>query len=219
MVPNLFSPAALRDLGILRFLGDVNNQGERGGDAPSFSTFRFLPRRRRRFRSARSCNTGECNAYQPECFALAFVVVSTFVDCICRSRPLADSRAFFAYLYGGNEQPGAGDPNAYGMATVVLLSATSLCYSIILHNAAAATAAHIHRGAAGVAGPIVIQPCRFRASVPTRVANCIARVRRPSIAAIRANPQFFIHVNVHNGCVSGGCSPRATAIAGPVARD
>jgi hypothetical protein len=135
-------------------------------------------------------------------FALAFLIISAFVGASA-NRALADSRAFFAYLYGGNEQPAAGDPNAYGMATVVLLSGTSLCYSIILHNAAPATAAHIHRGAAGVAGPIVV-PLPVPAGLPTRVANCIG-APAATIAAIRANPQFF-YVNVHNGAFPAGAA-------------
>ena len=89
------------------------------------------------------------------------------------------------------------------MATVVLLNANALCYSIILHNAAAATAAHIHRGAAGTAGPIVIN-LPVPGGVPTRVANCIVGPAA-MISAIRANPQFF-YVNVHNGAFPAGAA-------------
>jgi len=117
---------------------------------------------------------------------------------------LADSRMFVAHLYGGNEVPAAGDPNAFGIATVVRFNATVLCYSIILVNAAGATAAHIHPGAAGVAGaPIVTLP--VGAAVTIRNAGCVGGLAAATVAAIRANPQNF-YVNVHNAAFPGGAA-------------
>jgi hypothetical protein len=118
----------------------------------------------------------------------------------------ADSRMFVAHLYGGNERPVAGDPDAYGLATVVLPPvgvAGQVCYSIILFNAAVATAAHIHSGAAGVVGGVVLA-LPVPAIVPTRIGNCIGAAAG-TIAAIRANPQNF-YVNVHNAVFPGGAA-------------
>lgn len=115
----------------------------------------------------------------------------------------ADSRMFVAYLYGGNERPVAGDPDAFGIATVVIVNPVALCYSIILRNAAAATAAHIHIGAAGVAGAIVL-PLPVPANVPTRIGHCVVAAAA-TIIAIRANPQNF-YVNVHNAVFPGGAA-------------
>lgn len=114
----------------------------------------------------------------------------------------ADSRMFVAYLYGGNERPVAGDPDAYGLATVVL-SVGKLCYSIILFNTVAATAAHIHSGVAGVAGPVVVG-LPVTPAVPTHVTNCMPAAGA-LIAAIRGNPQNF-YVNVHNAAFVGGAA-------------
>ena len=129
-------------------------------------------------------------------FALAALSLTAFT-----AGASADSRMFVAYLYGGNERPVAGDPDAFGIATVEVVGAGGICYSIIVQNAAAATVAHIHAGAAGaVGGPVLGLP--VGAALPTRVGNCIAAA--PAlVTAIRANPQNF-YVNVHNAAFPGG---------------
>ncbi len=129
-------------------------------------------------------------------FALAALSLTAFT-----AGASADSRMFVAYLYGGNERPVAGDPDAFGIATVVTITPGAICYSIIVQNAAAAAAAHIHAGAAGVVGGVVV-PLPVGAAVPTRVGNCVA-VAAATIAAIRSNPQNF-YVNVHNAAFPGG---------------
>ncbi len=117
---------------------------------------------------------------------------------------LADSRMFVAYLYGGNEVPAAGDPDAFGIATVVLVGPNGLCYSIILDNTAIpATAAHIHPGAAGVSNPPVVALVTPTGD-PSRIVSCLG-VPPATITAIRTNPQDF-YVNVHNGPFPGGAA-------------
>lgn len=116
---------------------------------------------------------------------------------------IADSRMFHAYLYGGNEVPNDGDPDAYGMAMVVATLPNQLCYAVILKDAAAATAAHIHTGAAGVAGPILVN-FTSQPNVPTRFQGC-ATVPPATVTAIRDNSQNF-YVNVHNAEFPGGAA-------------
>lgn len=133
--------------------------------------------------------------------AAAILVAST---CIAS----ADTRVLVAYLDGGNELPALGDPDAFGVATVTLITPASLCYSIVVQNlpppaAAPFTAAHIHSGAAGVAGAIVI-PLAVNAVLPLRIANCLA-VPAATITAIRNNPGGF-YVNVHNAAFAGGAA-------------
>jgi hypothetical protein len=115
----------------------------------------------------------------------------------------ANSRVYVATLYGGNERPALGDLNAYGVATVTFSSATSLCYSILLHNTVANTAAHIHIGPPQAAGAVVL-PLPINASVPLRFANCIA-APAALVTAIRANSQNY-YVNVHNAAFPGGAA-------------
>ena len=117
----------------------------------------------------------------------------------------ADNRVLVAYLNGGNELPALGDPDAFGIATVTLVSATQLCYSIVLQNlGAAANAAHIHTGDAGVAGGVLVA-LPVNASVPLRFANCTAALPAATITALRSKPDGF-YVNVHTAAFPGGAT-------------
>ena len=115
----------------------------------------------------------------------------------------ANSRVYVATLYGGNERPAVGDLDSYGVATVTFNTATSLCYSILLHNTVANTAAHIHIGPPQVAGGVVLN-LPINASVPLRIANCVA-APAALVTAIRANSQNY-YINVHNAAFPGGAA-------------
>ena len=116
-----------------------------------------------------------------------------------------DTRVLVAHLDGGNELPALGDPDAFGIATVTLVTATSLCFSLTLQNlGAAATAAHIHSGNAGVAGGVFV-PLAVNATVPLRFANCVAGLPAATITALRSNPQDF-YVNVHTAALPAGAA-------------
>lgn len=115
----------------------------------------------------------------------------------------ANSRVYVATLYGGNERPVLGDLDSYGVATVTIASAAGICYSILLHNTVPNTAAHIHAGPPQVAGGIsLVLP--INASVPLRIANCVA-APAGLVTALRANSQNF-YINVHNPAFGGGAA-------------
>jgi hypothetical protein len=60
-------------------------------------------------------------------------------------------------LSGAAEVPGPGDPDGSGTATLrIKPSKGQICYTLDVHDIAQATAAHIHVGDAGVAGPVVV---------------------------------------------------------------
>ena len=64
---------------------------------------------------------------------------------------------FSATLTGDAEVPGPGDPDGSGTATLRLNPGQGeICYELTVSNIAPATAAHIHEGPAGVAGPVVV---------------------------------------------------------------
>jgi hypothetical protein len=112
-----------------------------------------------------------------------------------------------ASLSGANEVPGPGDPDGRGRA-FVRLSGTTACYALQWSNIGAPTAAHIHQGGAGVAGPVVVlffQPGTNAASLPgtlSSVAGCVdvdpALARR-----IAASPRDW-YVNIHTADFAGG---------------
>ena len=121
----------------------------------------------------------------------------------------------FAVLNGGNEcnsvAPPAGpdcrkgDLDGIGSATILITSATQLCYGITVDNIAGAAAAHIHGAVSGLNGPIVVAlapPNAPFAGNPGASSGCAA-VAAATITALRADPTRF-YVNVHNGAFAGG---------------
>jgi len=96
-------------------------------------------------------------------------------------------------MTGAQEVPPA-DPDGRGTATIILLpDGRTLCYVLTAMAIEPATAAHIHRGPPGVAGPIVVplSPPAFGVS-----SGCL--LIDPALhQAIRANPHAY-YVNVHN---------------------
>jgi len=103
-------------------------------------------------------------------------------------RPLA------AQLTGTAEVPGPGDPDGSGIVTLRLNQGQrTICYRLTVTGIAPATAAHIHAGAAGVAGPVVV-PLNAPAS---GTAEVCATVDPALIKAIRKDPGNY-YVNVHN---------------------
>jgi CHRD domain len=110
-------------------------------------------------------------------------------------------------LSGANEVPGPGDPDGRGKA-VVRLSGTTACYLLEWSGIGAPTAAHIHQGGAGVAGPVVVpffQPGTNAASLPgtlSSVAGCVDV--DPALAGrIAASPRDW-YVNIHTADFAAG---------------
>lgn len=108
----------------------------------------------------------------------------------------------------------AGDPNGRGEVYVFGVDGDpkTLCYVMTVDKIAPATAAHIHLGAAGTNGPVVVNLAR-----PTdgNSADCLTEgetlatgapafpVEGVTVAQILANPDAY-YVNVHNATYPGG---------------
>ena len=99
-----------------------------------------------------------------------------------------------ASLTGAAEVPGPGDPDGSGMAEVnVVDDVDRICYKVQVAGIAPATAAHIHRGAAGTSGPPVVTldaPTDGSSEGCTEASDALAE-------EIENNPSSF-YVNVHN---------------------
>jgi LPXTG-motif cell wall-anchored protein len=92
-----------------------------------------------------------------------------------------------------------GDPNGYGGAGVVIDTARGeLCFALEVHGIKLpAAAAHIHRGARGVAGPVVVPFIAPKANGKSE--GCVTaenQAERDLFRAISANPAGY-YVNVH----------------------
>jgi CHRD domain len=128
--------------------------------------------------------------------AAALLAGAAFVVGGCETVAESVAETYKASLTGAQEVPGPGDPDGSGNGEVSVVDATdNVCYEINdVRGIDPATAAHIHRGATGVAGPPVVtilpptdgesQGC---VQVPSGIAN-----------EIKANPSNF-YINVHNG--------------------
>ena len=103
-----------------------------------------------------------------------------------------------ADLNGANEVPPA-DPNGTGEAHVFGAAGhpDKLCFVLFVDQIGTPTAAHIHRGPAGVVGPVKVP---FRTPADGDSAGC---VNTPLAARILANPQNW-YVNVHNARFPSG---------------
>ena len=111
-------------------------------------------------------------------------------------------RTFTVAMAGRNEAPNAGDPDGAGTAIIrIRRSDAQLCYRITVSNIQLpAVGAHIHRGAAGGSGPIVIS---FTAPGENGVTSACTAVDGALLDEILANPSNF-YVNVHTRDFTGG---------------
>jgi CHRD domain len=104
-------------------------------------------------------------------------------------------------MFGAQEVPGPGDPNGEGEATFVLdVAERRVCFELVWSKIRRPIAAHIHRGEAGVAGPVKVTLFSGRRPLPatiTHVHGCVRDVRQDLIQRIIDHPEQY-YVNVHN---------------------
>jgi hypothetical protein len=108
--------------------------------------------------------------------------------------------AFQIAMTGDVESP-AGDPVGTGTATVRLRAGQGqACYQIDAKNLTGIAAAHIHAGAAGAAGPVVVPLATPNESGQAK--GCVAVVRS-LVLKMLAQPAGY-YVNVHTGQFPAG---------------
>ena len=106
-----------------------------------------------------------------------------------------------ANLTGAKEVPGPGDTDGRGNALVAVLPRfDAVCFRLRWRDIAAPTAAHIHKGASDVAGPIVVT--LFDGQADDR--GCINGLTDDDLLRdIKRNPRDY-YVNIHNADFPGG---------------
>lgn len=109
----------------------------------------------------------------------------------------ADIDAYVAFMNGANEVPGPGDTNGFGIGSISIDTvANTVSWSFLLNNVdMPLTGAHIHSGAAGVAGPIIVN---FNAQLAG------ANLFDTDLASINPGNAADFYLNVHNDQFSGG---------------
>lgn len=103
-------------------------------------------------------------------------------------------------LAGAAEAPGPGAEKGSGSAKLAFDSKKGqVCYTLTASGIDASTMAHIHKGASGIAGPVVVP---LTAPANGRAKDC-APVTADVMAAILAAPSDY-YVNVHTATFPKG---------------
>jgi CHRD domain len=127
--------------------------------------------------------------------AVLAVMLGLLVAMFGNASSVSASRAYFPLLTGSEEVPGPGDPDGEGAAQIDVDPANgTVCATWDLVDIDSATAAHIHAGAAGVSGAVVV-------TLPTPEADgsggdCVSGQDTAVLQAIVDDPDAY-YVNVH----------------------
>ena len=114
-------------------------------------------------------------------------------------------RPFSTTLTGAAEVPGPGDPDASGTAFITLNQGQGeVCFDLSWAGIdGTVTAAHIHIGAATVAGDVVVTLFAGVALSGTDSASGCVAASEELIKAIRQDPENY-YVNIHSSVFPAG---------------
>ncbi len=105
-----------------------------------------------------------------------------------------------AGLRGAQEVPGPGDPNGTGRVVIHLRPAAhKVCANATWSRIGRPIGAHIHHGARGVSGEVVVD----LSTAVTGGAHCATGVRAKLIKRIKNHPGNF-YFNIHTNAYQGG---------------
>ena len=109
-------------------------------------------------------------------------------------------RKFDTTLGGAAEVPGPGDTDGDGTAGLTINPGQGqICYTLSVNDIEPATMAHIHKAAAGVAGPVVVA---LKAPASGSSKACATVGRKLALDILKAPANYY--VNVHNQPFPGG---------------
>jgi CHRD domain len=134
----------------------------------------------------------------------SLTVVAVLAAMLVLTAPASGAvKRLVANMSGAQETAPGGDPNGTGTAKLRLNRAEKrVCYTIRVQNIDGVVAAHIHRGAKGVAGGIEVELIGGPRS-GSRFTGCAEDVAKSLIREILRRPRRF-YVNVHTGAFPGG---------------
>jgi len=133
------------------------------------------------------------------------IAVSAFAMASCATGPGNQRAVLSVTMTGVQEVPGPGDPDGTGTAEINVDPANArVCWNLYARQIDPATAAHIHRGAAGIAGPPVVTLTIPGADGHSQ--GCVAV--DPALASSLAMEAHAYYANVHtpafpNGAIRG----------------
>lgn len=111
----------------------------------------------------------------------------------------ATVKTFTVHMKGSQEIP-KGSPTGTGVFRYQLVTKTGLlCYSLKWSRIGTPFASHVHKGAKGTEGPVVIP---LSTKKPVKHSGCV-KVTKSLLVAIRKKPSAY-YVNVHTKKYPGG---------------
>jgi hypothetical protein len=128
---------------------------------------------------------------------LALVAVALVAAALSSSATAAMHPELGAKLLGKNERP-TGSPTGHGIVNLTLnASKGSVCWAFDVVGIGKPAVAHIHKGAAGKTGAIVVPlGAKYKAKGCTKAS-------KKTVEAIEARPNAY-YVNVHTAKYPGG---------------
>jgi hypothetical protein len=122
--------------------------------------------------------------------------------CLFSAVAAAQVSTYVANLTGANETPVPADPDGVGFAVITFdQGAGTITFTAYAQSIAAPTASHIHRGAAGVTGPVIIP---FNQPFVNGVSSgTLTGISAAFLSEIVANPPGY-YFNIHNADFPGG---------------
>jgi hypothetical protein len=133
----------------------------------------------------------------------------------CATGPQNRRATLYVSMNGIQEVPGPGDPDGNGTVEInVVPGQGQVCWDLYARQIEPATAAHIHRGAEGIAGPVVLMLTAPDAAGHSRGCATVD----PALAREMAWQGHAFYVNVHNATHPNGAI-RGQLRGGPVSRE
>jgi CHRD domain-containing protein len=137
---------------------------------------------------------------------VACVMVSIVLAVVALALPAgAGGRPLTAHMTGAQEVPGPGDPDASGTATFTVNPGRGeICFDVTSEGLTLpVVAAHIHPGAAGVAGPPLVFLLPAGATdADGQFSDCVT-FDRATVRDIAVRPWAY-YVNLHTGDFQAG---------------
>jgi hypothetical protein len=122
----------------------------------------------------------------------------------CAAATWATERTYVVSMSGAQEVPGPGDPDGTGSGTITLNDVTGLVsWNFTYQNITAPTLMHIHTGAAGVSGGILINLGVATSGGAGTLISSTVHGNLAQVTSVITNPQGF-YVNIHNASFPGG---------------
>lgn len=107
-------------------------------------------------------------------------------------------------MMGNNEVPGPGDPDGMAMGVLTINPGTNvISWNFTYSDIAAPTGFHIHTGADGVAGGVLVNLGTATSGGPGTLIGSVASISNATIDALLASPADF-YVNLHTSEFPGG---------------